>query len=100
MFKPGDKVFIEDSAQIDVGFLAWSFVKENPYATVRRRMDTRTDTAERDTVYALEWDDDFCGGIECFGACVPHRGQFITAKHLALDFEASRDVCTVPHITG
>jgi hypothetical protein len=99
MFQVGDKVFIEPSAQIDVGFLAWSFVKENPYATVRQRTDLRTTTAEHEVVYALEWDDDFSGGIDCCGACAPHRGQYITAKHLALDFEVSRDVCTVPHLS-
>lgn len=98
LFHEGDKVFIEESAQTDIGFQAWSFVKANPYATVKRRLDSGKVTDAKAQVYALEWDDEFSGGIPCLGACAPHRGQFVTAKHLALDFEASRLVCTVPQI--
>ena len=92
----GDKVYIEESAVIDVGFLAWNFVHDHPYAVVRQRMECRAATPESEVVYAVEWDQEFSGGIDCQGSCAPRRGQYITRKHLSLDFEASREVVTVP----
>jgi hypothetical protein len=97
MFLPGDKVYVEESANIDIGFMAWPFVSTHPCATVRATVHV---DPESETLCAVEWDEDFSGGIDCFGNCAPHRGQFVTAKHLSLDFEASREVVTIPKFEG
>lgn len=100
MLQDDDKVYIEDSAQIDVGFQSWSFVKAHPYATVKGAVIGKAkngdDLPEREVTYALEFGEEFSGGIDCCGLTKPRCGQWITAKHLSLDFEASRKVVTVP----
>jgi hypothetical protein len=101
MFQPGDKVFVENSAQIDVGYLAWFYVDKHRDAEVRQRMtyiehDDKISEAEH--VYAIEFAEEFPGGHDCQKNCAPHRGQFVAAKHLSLKFEESREVTTVPNI--
>ena len=100
MFQAGDKVWIEDSAQIDVGFLAWNFVNTHRYATVKSEYTGKTvlPLPEGEKIYCLEWDEEFSGGWNCFGACAEKRGMQISSKHLSLDFEASRNVKTIPQI--
>lgn len=99
MFEPGDKVFIELSAQDDVSFRAWDYIKNHLYATVKAKMQFGSKPAPiLSTSYALEWPEEFDGGIDCYGKCLPRRGQFIECKHLSLDFENSRNVITVPNI--
>jgi hypothetical protein len=53
---------------------------------------------ESEQLYAIEFPDQFSGGISCQGTTKQRQGQFITAKHLSLCFEASREVITVPNI--
>lgn len=98
MLQAGDVVFVESSAQIDVGFMAWSFISSHPKATVKQRMEFvgKQNVPESEVMYALEWDTDFSGGHACQGICTDHRGQFVSAKHLSLCFEESREVITVP----
>jgi hypothetical protein len=101
MFQPGDKVFIENSAQIDIGMLAWFYVNEHREAIVKQRMEYiehDNNIPEQDHVYAVEFADDFQGGHFCQGNTSRNRGQFVAAKHLSLKFEESREVCTVPNI--
>lgn len=102
MFQNDDKVYINPSAKEDVGFLAWDYVSNTGYGTIKGAL---TGTKEEPVpesmfVYAIEFAREFSGGIECQGLCKPKRGQWISAKHLELDFEASRDVVTVPNIEG
>ena len=102
MFQIGDFVFVEPSARIDIGLQAYRYITQHPRARIAAHM-SRADGKEipaSEEVYALEWPEDFPGGIDCQGATPCHRGQFITAKHLSLDFEASRVVTTVPQIEG
>lgn len=100
MFQVGDKVFVNASAQIDVGFLAWDYVKAHPLAMIKQRMDfaRNEDVPESEMVYAVEWPEDLQGGHTCQGTVEGKRGQFVAAKHLDLCFEASREVVTVPQI--
>jgi hypothetical protein len=96
MFKLGDKVFIEESADCDFGFQARRYISQHMYALVKGYAPVRPNTPESEYVYALEWDEEFSGGIDCNGLCADRRGQWVTAKHLSLDFEASRQAVTVP----
>lgn len=98
MFQPGDKVYVEKSGHVDVGFKALSFITDHPFATVKALAHEGSSTPEH-RVYALEWDTEFSGGIDCYGVCAPRRGQFVTGKHLSLCFEASREVVTMPRIS-
>lgn len=103
MFKLNDKVFVELSAERDVGFMAWSFVKAHPQATVKcgvRFVDEELQKklAPGEEVYAVEWEESFPGGHDCHKACLPGHGQFVAGKHLSLRFEESREVNTVPQI--
>lgn len=101
MFQVGDKVWIEDSAQIDVGFIAWNYVNTHRYATIKsiNKMHHKVPALpEGEYVYCLEWDEEFSGGWDCQSVCASKRGTMISGKHLSLDFEASRNVITVPQI--
>ena len=104
MLQAGDTVFVEDSAKIDVGFMAWSFVEANHLAIVKQRMEMlnpdKKEIPESEVIYALEWPVEFSGGHNCQGNCAERRGQFVSGKHLSLCFEASREVNTVPNING
>ena len=100
MLQVGDKVFIEESAAIDLGFLARDYILKHPYATVKARMRFEKDVPESEVLYALEWPEQFSGGHDCQGTCLPGQGQIVTMKHLSLDFEASRCAETVPQIEG
>jgi hypothetical protein len=98
MFQAGDKVWVEDSAQIDVSFVAWTYIDAHRYATITVKCDMlpADKGSAGDVVYCLEWPDEFDGGWDCHNACAKRRGQQIAGKHLSLDFEASRQVTTVP----
>ncbi len=101
MFNVGDIVYLEDSSQIDIGFLAWEFVKAQRRAVVRHRMEglpIEEMVPESQVLYAVEWDTEFSGGHSCQGNCASRRGQFVASKHLSLCFEDSREVVTVPNI--
>lgn len=98
MYRPGDKVYIETSAIIDIGYQAFVYVSSHPYAVVKARMTDDVNVPEKEVLYCLEWPEEFPGGWDCYGHCLPRRGQQITSKHLTLDFEGSREVTTVPNI--
>lgn len=97
MYQAGDLVFVEKSAVVDIGFQAWSFVEAHPQAVIVKQMPCG-ELPEREVVYAVQWPVEFSGGWDCYGHCERGKGQFITAKHLSLCFEASREVTTVPRI--
>ena len=106
MLQIGDKVYIEDSGQIDIGFLAWAYIKDHREAVVKQQMpfialgvDLKGYTPrDVDYIYALEWAEQFSGGHNCHGHCIDGQGQFVAAKHLSLNFEESREVNTIPNI--
>jgi hypothetical protein len=103
VFQIGDKVFLEDSAQVDTGWLSWqSHIHDHRSGVVKSVMASAGQSdkpiPENERIYAVEWQEDFSGGHDCQRSCLPHRGQFITAKHLSLKFEASRVVQTIPNI--
>lgn len=100
MFRPGDTVYVEKSAEIDIGYLAFAYVTAHPKAQVRARFEPTQYTGEREVLYALEWPEEFPGGWDVYQTCLPGRGQQITSKHLSLDFEGSREVTTVPNIVN
>lgn len=106
MLQAGDKVYVESSAQIDIGFMAWSFVKAHPLAVVKQRMEVAaignaaSVCPEGEVVYALEWEEEFQGGHNCQGTTKDRSGQFVAAKHLSLCFEASREANTIPQLKG
>jgi len=106
MLTIGDKVFVEDSGQVDIGFLSWAYIKDHREATIKQKMEfaalgvdlkdyVPTDV---DYIYALEWSERFSGGHTCQNNCAAEQGQFVAAKHLSLNFEASREVQTVPNL--
>lgn len=99
MFQIGDKVTVEPSAQVDVGYLAWQYIHTHPVATVKH-IFVESGVAVRDTIIALEWDEPFPGGWDVYEICLPRRGQQITSKHLTLNFEESRQAVTVPRFEG
>jgi hypothetical protein len=75
--------------------IAWSYIKNHPRGQVKSvTLDQELPASEG--VCAIEFPDQFAGGIDCMTKCKPRQGQYITAKHLDLDFEASRQVRTVP----
>ena len=104
MFEVGDQVIVEKTARIDIGFQSWSYVEQHPIGIIRSRMGSldvdghEKVLPEREQVYAVEFPDKFQGGTSCYGNTKIGQGQFITAKHLSLCFEASREVITVPQI--
>lgn len=106
MLRIGDVVYIEDSGQIDVGFIAWSYIKDHRVALVKKEMTFAEMGVEfkdyipksGDFMYAVEWPEKFNGGHTCQGHCKEGQGQFLSAKHLDLNFEASREVNTVPNL--
>ncbi len=110
VYEVGDLVYVEKTAEADIGFLAWEYVKSHPRAIVKAHMipgssEFRSDVPSREHLYALEWAESFPGGHPCSGYCVDHRGQFVTAKHLSLCFEESqaaqhKEISTVPNIGG
>lgn len=100
MYQAGDTVFVERSAIIDIGFRSWSFVEARPKATITKRMEAGAECPESEVVYAVQWPVEFSGGWDCYGHCERGKGQFVTAKHLSLCFEESREVTTVPAIKG
>lgn len=91
----GDYVFVTESAEPDCNMLAWQYIKNNIRGQIRRVVQDKTLPA-REALCAVEFQDEFAGGNDCGVACLPRRGQWITAKHLDLDFEASRNTITVP----
>ena len=103
MFQPGDFVFVKDSAEEDVNGYAWNYIKEHREAVVTRvnvYSDLSRPMPESEYHIVCAWDEEFEGGWDCWGKCPPKRGQIITAKHLDLCFEKSRQVVTVPNIKG
>ena len=108
MFNVGDKVYVEDSAQVDVGFQSWSYINGHREATVKHKMEFAAlgvdlngyIPQDKDYIYALEWPEKFSGAHSCQDHCAPNQGHFISAKHLDLRFEASREVQTIPNIEG
>ena len=110
-FQVGDLVYVNNSAQEDVGTVAWQFIRFSRSARVKgwalrptlgtkENNEVYSDPSERDRDYAVEWPVDFRGGHTCLGLTAAHRGQWIGGQHLELCFEASREVNTVPNIQG
>jgi hypothetical protein len=104
LFQIGDQVYVEKSARIDIGFQAWDYINSNPRGIVRCKMEPIDQEGkikilpESEQIYSIEFPAPFSGGISCQGTTKQRQGQFITAKHLSLCFEASREVITVPQI--
>jgi len=104
MLQIGDEVYIEDDAQVDVGFIAWHFIKDNRTAIVKAKMTsdemgvTVPPGATYTPDYALEWNERYDGGHACHGKTANGCGQFVNEKHLSLNFENSREVVTIPNL--
>ena len=103
-FQEGDSVYIKDSARIDCEGYAWNYIADHRNAAVISVSCDATKLipplAESETLYVVAWPEPFKGGWSCWDKCLPGHGQIITGKHLELNFEASREVVTVPNITG
>ena len=105
MFIPGDVVTLKESAEIDCCGISWPYISKHPQATVKAKCNSiiYRDVKPEDQGYVLEWPEEFPGGHDCIGVAAPRRGQYVAAKHLDLDFEASfaatqRAIVTVPNI--
>lgn len=90
-----DYVFIEPTAVEDCTIQAWDYIKTAPYGKIVFIMDQATHLPASERLCFVEFQDEFAGGLSGQG-CQPRRGQYVTAKHLSLDFEASREAITVP----
>lgn len=99
MLKVGDVVFVEDSAQEDCTLAAWQYIDQHRRGTVVKIVSTEKATG-KDVQCAVDFGAEFSGGHYCTAALPKHTGQFITAKHLSLCFEESRDAVTIPNIGG
>jgi len=99
-FRVGDYVFVNPSAIIDCNPITWREVQKQPYGQIKGVMGESADLPASEVVYSIEFPAPFAGGTNCYGDCQNGHGQFITAKHLDLDFERSRDVITVPKVEG
>ena len=96
LYRVGDIVLLKDSCEVDIGTYAWNYVKNNRMAKI-----VSCKAQGKRIMYGLEWADEFEGGHDCWRTCAPHRGQFVHEPHLELlNFEASREVNTVPNIEG
>lgn len=95
MYQEGDYVYVNMDAEPDCNMLAWSYIKSHVRGQIRRVVQDK-DLPAREALCAVEFPDQFAGGNDCATACLPKQGQWITAKNLDLDFEASRNVVTVP----
>ena len=102
MFKEGDSVYIKDSAQVDIGGVAWNYIKEHRNAVIVCTSQDATKLMppldEAETTYVVVWFEPFKGGWTCWDQCLPGHGQIVTQKHLELNFEVSREAVTVPNI--
>ena len=102
MFKEGDSVYISDSAQMDCEGYAWNYISTHRNAAVvciscdATKLTPPLPASE--STYVLVWPEPFKGGWDCWDKCLPGYGQIVTAKHLELNFEESREVVTVPNL--
>jgi hypothetical protein len=92
-FLVGDTVEVLLRACEDVHHEAWKYITHHPYGTVKGYLG---DPARQ--TLAVEFPEEFAGGIDCQGMCATKRGQFVMEGNVALCFEASRPVNTVPTI--
>ncbi len=97
MFKVGDKVYVEDAADIDCTEKAWEYIKDHRVATVLAVRPGRQPYITH-TELALDFGEVFDGGHYCSSLCDSRRGQFVMANNVSLCFEDSREVITVPQI--
>lgn len=98
MLQVGDRVQIEDSADIDCHEAAWQYIKDHRQAVVKAiRARPAADTHQGLVEVALEFDDEFPGGHDCKNLCAPKRGQFVMGNNLSLCFDESRPT---PLMTG
>ena len=91
----GDTVYIEDSAQDDCTLEAWQYIEAHRKGTVVQIISTVNATGKEGQC-AVDFGAEFPGGHFCTAQLSTRRGQYITAKHLSLCFEESREVITVP----
>ena len=99
MFQEGDSVYIKDSAQEDVGGYAWNYVQAHREAAIVCRLALpQQGVPENETLYVVVWPDQFQGGWDCYNNCIPGYGQIVAQKNMELNFEASREVVTIPNI--
>lgn len=97
MYKVGDTVYVENSAEHDCHYKAWPHI-QNRKGRVRK-VQGDADNPQAVPMCSVEFDAPFAGGVDCHGICLPAQGQFVMANHLSLCFEDSRTVNTVPQIT-
>jgi hypothetical protein len=96
LYQVGDIVLLKDSCQSDIGTFAWTYIQ-----THRRAIVKTVQASQNGILYGLEWPEDFEGGHDCYRTVTAQRGQFVTEQHLELEnFEASREVNTVPQFQG
>jgi len=102
MFQPGDYVFVKDSAQEDIGSLAWLYVQHNRKAQVvcEFHMASSKPIPANEVLYCVVWPEQFEGGWHCWHQCLPGYGQMVAAKNLELLFEESREVVTMPNLNA
>lgn len=98
MFKIGDSVYLTDNAQEDVAGCAWKYINAHRNATIASIFFKSDKLPEDFITYAVVWSEDFLGGWDCWGLCQTHRGQLIKQSNMELNFEASREIVTVPNI--
>ena len=96
MLKVGDKVYVEDAADIDCTEKAWEYIKDHRVATVLAVRPGRKPYITHMEL-ALDFGEVFDGGHYCSSLCDSRRGQFVMANNVSLMFEASREVVTVPN---
>ena len=105
MLQVGDVVDIFNSAECEVCGVAWAYIKAHPQATIKALVPLPENHVyhKGDQAYVLEWPEDFPGGHTCNNVATPRRGQFVSERHIDINFEATylaqhKEINTVPNI--
>jgi hypothetical protein len=81
----GSRVRVLESAGVDVAGVAWPYL--NGKVGTVRWVETATPPNQPGVwaiLYSIEFPDEFRGGWDAFGHCLPGKGQQISQQHLEI----------------
>ena len=77
MFQSGDSVYLKDSAQVDIGGYAWSYVVNHRKAQIVSLFlqGSNVNLPESESLYIVVWPEKFDGGWDCWHGCMAGDNQ-------------------------